>query len=236
MMKKAVVVFGLGLLLLAFSLPAGSGQMGPMTGAKSPEELHQEITVLKALNRMELSKEQLEELLAIVSELKAAHMEMMQPAMELREFLLGWQGSREEFEKALAPLEEKAQAAHRAFQEKLKASVEQIKDLLSFRQGEMLMDALAQLAGPPMGMGMMDMEQMREMMEEMMARMREHMQQMGMMPMMQQMKERMRERMQAMRERIPRMRALRAHLEEVLIKHLDLLERLLREKLERIKG
>lgn len=235
-MKKAVVAFGLGLLLLAFSLPAGSGQLGPMQAAKSPEELQKEITVLKALNRMELSKEQLEELVAIVSELKAAHMDMMQPAMELREFLLGWQGSREDFEKALAPLEEEAQAAHRAFQEKLRASVEQLKDLLSFRQGEMLIDALAQLAGPPMGMGMMDMGPMREMMEEMMERMREHMQQMSMMPMMQQMKERMWERMQKMRERMHRMMAPRADLEEILMKHLDLLERVLTEKLERVKG
>ncbi len=236
MMKKVTVVFGLGLLLLAFSLPAGSGQMGPMMEAKSPEELHREITVLKALNRMELSKEQLEELLAIVSELKAAHQEMMKPAMELREFLLDWQGSREDFEKALAPMEEKAQAAHRAFQEKLKASVERIKDLLSFRQGEILMDALVDLAGPPMRMGMMRMRGMREMMEEMMERMREHMQQMGMMPMMPKMHERMLERMQKMREQMPRMMALRARLEEVLMKHLDLLERVLMEKLKRVKG
>ena len=219
MMKKAVVVFGLWLLLLAFSLrPAGSGQIGhqPMPQAKNPEELQKEITVLKALNRIELSKEQLEELLAIVSELKAAHMEMRQTQMELREFLLDWQGSREDFEKALAPMEEKTQAAHRAFQEKLRSSVEQMKDLLSFRQGEMLIDALAQLVGPPMRMGMM-----REM---------------GMMPMMQRMHERMRERMQKMRERMHRMMAPRADLEEILVKHLELLERVLAEKLARIKG
>lgn len=153
-MRKTLTVLGLGALLVTLSLGAsGSAQMsGPMhRGETSPVTLEQDIELLKVLNRAGLSPDQLGQLQALLGELRAVEQEPLKARQALKAFLLGWQGSPEEFEAALAPLEAQLEQAQQAVQAKRQALVARLKGLLSDRQGEVLFEGLKRLGTDGMG-------------------------------------------------------------------------------------
>lgn len=233
-MKKVALVLGLLLLLFAFSYPgAGSGQMG-----REVKELQKEIKILTLINLAGLSKPQMVTLRDMISELRASQEEIMRQELSLREFLLDFQGSPEQFKEAFAPFEEKLKEAQYAFAEKLKGSVEQIKETLTIKQGETLRDFLL---GETMPHRLM-MERLKERLSpeamERMKEMMEAMQEMGMMERMEKMQtmkimERVKERMEKLRmER----EAGIAKLKEFFLENLELIERVLTEKIQRTRS
>jgi hypothetical protein len=150
-MKKLAVVLGLLGIVLLFSGPQlGSGQLeGAAPQQQKPidrELLQKEIEILRLFGEMGLSRDQLMQLKEIVSELRAAQEAITQAQLELREFLVGFQGSREELIEDVKPFDEEVAQAREAFRERLQASVEQIKDLLTLRQGEILRQFLCKHA------------------------------------------------------------------------------------------
>lgn len=233
-MKKVALVLGLVLLLFAFSYPwAGSGQMG-----REVKELQKEIRILTLINLAGLSKPQMVTLRDIVSRLRAGQEEIMRQELELREFLLSWEGSPEQFKEAFAPFQQRLREAHQAFAEKLKKSVEQIKEMLTIKQGEIIRDFLLQEMMPHhplmeklkerLGPEAMErMEEMMKMMEEM--GIMERMEMMQTMRIMERVKERM-EKLRMERE------AGLAKLKEFFLENLELIERVLTEKIQRTRS
>jgi predicted metal-dependent hydrolase len=172
MRKRFVVAIALGVLglgLVFAASQAGIGQMDaqlqtppqtpmamqpPMPGAQAgqpqgpskeriqPERLQEEIALLKLINEMGLSSEQLKTLQQMISELLANRQAVVQAQMDLRDFLLEYQGLPDGLAEALKPYEEKVEGARQAFREALQSSVNQLKDLLTLRQGEVLREFL----------------------------------------------------------------------------------------------
>lgn len=236
-MKRLSVVFGV--IALSFGLllgQTGSGQMGepmgPTVQTQDPVRLQMEIHLLQAINQAGLTRDQLEQLQAIVSELKTAQDSVLKRQQKLRDFLLDWQGNPEEFDAALQSFQRETQQAQRDIQQQRQAAVERLKSVLTFRQGEVLLNVLGRRpdetpqmgvrgrgmmapSGPPQ-MGHM-MDQMEQHMRAMTEKMRQHMalsQQgmgmmgQGMMGQMQQHHQQMMERMQSMMARIGRIRGM----------------------------
>ena len=172
MRKRVAVVIALGVLglgLVFAASQAGIGQMNaqlqtppqtpmaiqpPMPGDQAgqpqgpskeriqPERLQEEIALLKLINEMGLSSEQLKTLQQMISELLAKRQAIVQAQLDLRDFLLEYQGSPDKLAEALKPYEEKVEGARQAFREALQSSVDQLKDLLTLRQGEVLREFL----------------------------------------------------------------------------------------------
>jgi len=236
-MKKVALVLGLVLLLFAFSYAgAGSGQMG-----REVKELQKEIKILTLINLAGLNKPQMVTLRDMIKGLRASQEEMMRQELSVRDFLLDFQGSPEQFKEAFAPFEERLKEAHRAFEEKLKQSVEQIKETLTIKQGEIIRDFLMQEMKMKMmpyhplmeklkGLSPEAMERMKEMMEAMEEMgLMERREMMGMMRVMERVKERM-EKMRMEKE------AGSAKLKEFFLENLELLERVLTEKIQRTRS
>jgi len=147
MTKKLAVVLGLLGLLLIYSIPQlGSGQTDEglplIKGPLDREQLQMEIELLRLINAMGLSRDQLAELKTMVSELRAAQDGITQAQLELKDFLLGYQGDPEGFAEAVKPYDEKVTQAKEAFERQLQGSVERVKDVLTLRQGEVLREFL----------------------------------------------------------------------------------------------
>lgn len=176
MMRKTGVLFGVAALLFALLLgQTSSGQMpmGPTAQPQlplNPQALQHEIHLLMAINRMGLTPQQLQQLQQILAELKAPQRVQMQRQRELKEFLLSWQGTPEEFEEALKAFQEQTQQPQEQLQQQRRQAIERLKDVLTYRQGELLRQALHKLSA---GAGQMDVKM------GMMAQMRERMGQMG---------------------------------------------------------
>lgn len=246
MMRKTSAMFGVAALLLALLLgQTGSGQMpgpmGPMGPSQpqaqqpmSPQMLEQEIELLIAINRMGLSPEQLRQLQQVLSELRASQQAHMQSQQELRDFLLRWQGTPEAFEQSLQNLQQQVQQPRTRRQELMA----QLKDVLTYRQGEQLREALQKLSdgtapmpsqmGQPMGrmgMGMMS-GPMGQGQMGMMGPMGPAQGQGPGMPMMNMM-----QRMQQMGGM-----GQAPSFDELVLKHLELLERVISEKLQALQG
>ncbi len=168
--KRLAVAIGLGVLglgLIFAASQAGIGQMNvqsqtppqmPMAAQPQkqsqeriePERLQEEIALLKLMSEMELSREQLTALQQMVSELRAKRQAIVQAQLDLRDFLLEYQGPADELPEALRPYEKKVEEARRAFREALQSSVDQLKDLLTLRQGEVLREFLRKHFSPRM--------------------------------------------------------------------------------------
>lgn len=232
--KRLSVVLGVVALSAALLLgQTGSGQMGqpmgPMAQTQNPEQLQMEIHLLKAINQAGFTQTQLEQLQAIISDLQAARQTSVQHQQELKDFLLDWQGNPEEFDEALRSFQEQAQQAQQNAQQQRQAAVERLKNVLTYRQGEVLLDVLGprpdrgpQMGMYGMGMAMMApaqppqmgqmMDQMQQHMRAMMEQMRQHMgpsrQGMGMMGQMQPHHQQMMERMKSMMSQMGRMRGM----------------------------
>jgi hypothetical protein len=108
----------------------------------NPEELRAEIALLRLLSEMELSRDQLETLHGMVTDLQARRGEILQAQLELRDFLMQYQGSRDDLAEQLEPYEEKIAQARKGFRETLASSVDRLKDLLTLKQGEILREFL----------------------------------------------------------------------------------------------
>jgi len=212
--------------------------------------LEHEIELLIAINRMGLSQEQLQQLQQILGELQAPQRMHMQHREELRQFLLSWQGAPEEFDQALQNFQQERQQQRERLQSQNRELWGQLKDVLTYRQGERLYQALRKLSVPqgrggmgmPMrmgdkdrpptmgmgpspaqpGMGPMGMMQMMRMMQQHMQRMR---------PMMPRM-----EPMQGGMGRGKLGRAPAPSLEELIERHIELLERVIAQKLRALQG
>ncbi|HIC95303.1 TPA: hypothetical protein EYP12_01590 [Candidatus Bipolaricaulota bacterium] len=153
-MKKAVVVLGLTLLLFAFSYPWGAGQVGTQSQEEEvgkevavakmgkPVELQKEIELLTLINLLELTEEQIEGIQKVTADLLASKGEIEKAQVELRNFLLKFQGSAKELEEAIAPLKQKLLEAQNAFEEGMDTALDQIKDILTIKQGEILTNFL----------------------------------------------------------------------------------------------
>jgi hypothetical protein len=253
-MRKTSALFGVAALLLALLIgQTGSGQMPMDTMAQpqaqsDPQALQHEIHLLMAINRMGLTEFQLERLKTILADLKVSQMAQMQRQRELKQFLLSWQGSPEEFDAALKEQQEKLQQGQKIFQQQRRQALEQLKDVFSYRQGELLRETLQKLSG-----GMPAMGQMQQPMGQSMTQMRGHMGQrqggsgmgghgqMGMMGRTQQHMQPMMQHMQQMMQMMQMMQQMGGmgqapSFDELVLKHLDLLERVLGEKLQALRG
>ncbi len=249
MMRKTSAMFGVAALLLALLLgQTGSGQMpmgptGPPQMQAGPQTLQHEIHLLTAINRMELTEFQLKKLNTILADLNVSQMAHMQRQRELKEFLLSWQGTPEAFDEALKEQQEKLQQGQRILQQKRQQALEQLKDVLRYHQGELLRETLQRLSG---SMGMGGMSPMMGQMPQMMERMRGHMGEMqggmgGRMGMMGQMQQPMQPMMQHMQQMMQMMQQMGGMgqapaFDELVLKHLDLLERVIGEKLQALQG
>lgn len=139
-MRRLALALGLLGLVLAFSITQpGSSQLGPAAQQTlDREQLQLEILILRLMNEMGLSRDQVATLKDIVSELRASQQAILQAQQELRDFLMGYQGGREGFAEAVKPFDDKLAQAQKAFQEKLHSSVDKVKDLITLKQAEIL--------------------------------------------------------------------------------------------------
>ena len=153
-LTAALALLGFGLLFAASQAGIGEAQTPPQTPSQTPafpmqqgeqqaenvdpEQLAKEIALLRLLGEMELSRDQLEALHGMVAELQTRRQEILQTQLELRDFLMQYQGSREDLTEQLQPYEEKVAQARRGFRESLASSVDRLKDLLTLKQGEVL--------------------------------------------------------------------------------------------------
>ena len=143
-MRKFAVVLslaGLGMLML-FAVPQlGSGQMGVFVQDQSMEaerDLELEIQILKIINRMELTEEQMTLLRDNIAEIRTSYDSVTQTQVELREFLMDFNGTRSELNESIAPIEERVYEAEKVFGEQLFSTLDQFKDVFTMRQGEIL--------------------------------------------------------------------------------------------------
>ncbi len=167
-MRKTSAMLSVGALLVALLVgQVGSGQMpmpmGPQGPAMQPEmtpqRLEQEIELLIVLNRMGLSPEQLRQMQQILGGLQAVRPMHRQHREELRQFLLSWQGPPEQFEQALQNFKRERQQRLESLKAQNRELLNRLKDVLTYRQGELLRRALHKLSaqgmgGMGMGMGM----------------------------------------------------------------------------------
>lgn len=149
-MRKAVVALGLLSLLFVLSVPQlVVSQMPepaapPATGRSDidPGQLRLEIALLRLINEMGLSRDQLAMLKEVVSDLRASRDGVLAAQRELRAFLVRFQGEPGEFQDAVKPFDEKVAQARSAFRETLRGSVERVKGLLTIKQGEIVREFL----------------------------------------------------------------------------------------------
>jgi hypothetical protein len=269
-MKRTALIVGFGALVLALVLvvpgvsqmgtpmtpvqsptqnqQAGNPAMGPMAAMSNPGEMEMEIHLLRALDMAGLSKDQLSKLQAIVASVKGARDALYQTQQQLRDFLASFQGTPADFEKAVAPFDQKVQEAQKALQDALTSGVSQVKNMLTISQGEALMQALRRMPHQATALNQesmqMDsmMQQMQQKMQEMMQAMQESMQSMPGMRIMMGMKGKpARGQMQQMMERMQGMMTRPLATErmgwgQMLLAHLDLIDRVLTEKLAGMKG
>ncbi|GEM_PF-1150237 len=146
MLKRALLGFVLVIILLSTAQGSNVPTQAGLVTQKDAAELQDEIHLLRAINLAGLSIDQLQRIQALVSDLRTTYIAQVEAQLELKDFLLQWQGSRDDFEKALEPFERKIQEAHQAVIEKGEAAIEQLKDMLSYRQGELLFEALKEVA------------------------------------------------------------------------------------------
>jgi len=159
-LKKVAIVAGLAVVAVALVLSwpqLGTGQLfGGARKASDSEELQQEIAMLKLVNELELSVEQMTALKDQIQLIRTGHDAVNLADVELRDFLVSFKGTREEHREAIKPFNDKVAQAQEAFHQQLQTSVEAVKDLLSLRQGEILQDHFM-MRHAMMGMRMMEM-------------------------------------------------------------------------------
>lgn len=106
------------------------------------EGLRREIALLKLLAKMDLTREQLAQIQALVRDLQAKREAIRQAQVELRDFLLDYSGRGQALEEALRPYEEEIESARKDFRDALQAAVDRLKGILTLKQGEVLREFL----------------------------------------------------------------------------------------------
>lgn len=164
-MKKAIVVFGLGVMLFGLSLGQASSaqmQMGTQPSSALPQEIH----LLKVINQAGLTKAQLGEFQGLLSGMREAQQAIVQRQQELKAFLVAWQGTPDEFSAALQPVEAQVQQANQALEQEQQNITSKLKKLLSYYQGETLLGGLREMTAASSQMPMpMDMQSMMQQMQ-----------------------------------------------------------------------
>ncbi len=169
-MKKVIVISIIGFLMLGLSLTQISiAQPNDSTAQtmESQASLDTEIRLLKLINEAGLTDEQLTQIQDLLSNLREAQQIVPQRQQELKAFLLEWQGEPEEFQAALQPFEDQVQQAQAGLQQAHQAFVTQLKDQLSYHQGETFFRGMHQMTPSassmpmemPSGMNMQSMMQ-----------------------------------------------------------------------------
>ena len=159
-MRKGVLVVGLIALVLAASgTPLVLSQMQtpsdePETGASvdvDSERLGLEIAVLRAINDMDLSADQLETLHAVVSDLRSERDQVIDAQRSLRDFLVQFEGNRDEYHDAVQAYEDKLSQARSEFRRALQDAIDTAKGTLTIRQGQILREHLRRSLGSASG-------------------------------------------------------------------------------------
>lgn len=148
-MKRNIALFS----LIAFSLVvmfasialSQPGANGPTAAGVGQEAAKSRILV--AVNRAELSLEQLQTLQGIVQATVDGKDAVRAAQQELQEFLVAWTGTSEAFEVAFEAEQQKVKAAAEAFKTLKAGNSKTIKDMLSASQFEVLEPVLISLTG-----------------------------------------------------------------------------------------
>jgi hypothetical protein len=123
-----------------------------------------EINMLKLVNEMGLTADQMKTLKDQITQIRASHDAIQQAQLELRDFLAGFNGTQDEYSAAIKLHDDKVTQAGDTFQKQLESSLTVVKNTLTLRQGEILhqhfqmMGSLmmqGQMMAPMMGMRMM---------------------------------------------------------------------------------
>lgn len=159
-MRKGFLALGLaGLALLLSGTPLVLSQMqSPSEEPETPasdnvdsDQLQLEIAMLRAINDMDLSADQLETLHSIVADLRSKRAQMIEAQRSLRDFLVRFEGSREAYRQAVPSREDELSQARSAFQQALQDAIEQAKGTLTIRQGQILQAHLSRHLGQAHG-------------------------------------------------------------------------------------
>ena len=146
-MRKGILTVGLiALALTASGTPLVLSQMQTPSDEPSTtpsadvdtEQLRMEITLLRAINDMDLSQEQLQTLHTIVADLRSSRDQMVNAQRSLREFLVQFKGSREEYRQAVRSHDQGLEEARAAFRESWQDALERVTGTLTIRQGQIL--------------------------------------------------------------------------------------------------
>ena len=155
-MRKGVLVVGLIALVLAASgTPLVLSQMQtrsdePESGASvnvDSDRLRVEIAMLRAINDMDLSADQLETLHAVVSDLRSERDQVIEAQRSLRGFLVQFEGTRDEYRQAVQAYDDELAQARSEFQQALQGAIDTVKGTLTIQQGQILRQHLARSLG-----------------------------------------------------------------------------------------
>jgi len=155
-MRKGTVAVGLVALALVFSAtPFVLSQM--QTPSDEPESqasvdvdsdrLRLEIAMLRAINDMDLSAEQLETLHSIVADLRSRRDRIIEAQRSLRDFLVQFEGSRDEYHDAVRSYEDELSQARTEFRQALQDAIDQAKRTFTIQQGQILREHLNRSLG-----------------------------------------------------------------------------------------
>ncbi len=157
-MKRIAILAGLAVIAVLVALvwpQLGTGQFfGGSSDSGESQKLRQEIAMLRLVNELELTADQMTALKNQIAQIQASYTGVKRANVELKDFLVGFKGTREEHREAVKPFNEKVAQAEEAFHKQLQASVEAVKDLFTFRQGEILQEHFGMMH-PLMGEGML---------------------------------------------------------------------------------
>jgi hypothetical protein len=130
----------IGFVLLVALPQLGASQLDGVVSSDSiePNQVKMEIAALKMINELEMSREQIESLLGHISEIRSGREFVLQAELDLRDFLVGFNGSREEYRDAIKPFEESIDQAEESYHNQIEASMDELRDIFSMRQGDIL--------------------------------------------------------------------------------------------------
>lgn len=147
-MKRFTIPFSLLVLGLVIGItPIASSQTSE--NLSHPGQDLTKIQILIAINRAELSLEQLQALQAIVQATIDMRDTIVTALEDFQEFLTNWTGSADEFEAALEQKQQELRDLMDALHALWKSNAETIKDMLTASQFEVLRPVLKPVIGPP---------------------------------------------------------------------------------------
>ena len=146
----AVIILG-----LIVAIPA-STQIFRKTVDGEAEGINLQLLVL--VNRLELGTEQMEEIHGVLAELVEERAAMGSRRSEFEEQMIEFDGTAEELDELLETFRLETQEQAEGIEERLAAGIDDIKGILTFKQGEVLQQALPGLLGMTSGSMRMPLE------------------------------------------------------------------------------